>query len=240
MGLHRVYMPELEPVPPGERVAVEGDEAHHAIRSKRLSSGDLVELLNGRGGVLVGEIIETVKLGKQGWRLDLTVRESRVEERPSPRVDVISAAAKGARLEHMIDELSQVGVASWSPLVSKRSVVEPRSGKLHRLERVASEASKQCGRAWVMEIGEQIDLGRALDRTNVIVADASGQGYQPVPGDATILVGPEGGWTEEELALARKRGAAVHSFGRHVMRIETAAVVASAVVLCNALQRPGV
>jgi len=189
--------------------------------------------------VLVGEIIETVKLGKQGWRLDLTVRESRIEEQPSPRVDVISAAAKGARLEHMIDELSQVGVASWSPLVSKRSVVEPRSGKLHRLQR-ARRASKQCGRAWVMEIGEQIDLRRALDRTNVILADASGQGYQPVASDATILVGPEGGWTEEELALARERGAAVHSFGRHVMRIETAAVVASAVVLCNALQRPGV
>ena len=240
MGLHRVYLPELELVPPGERVSVEGDEAHHAIRSKRLAAGDLVELLNGRGGVLVGEIVETVKLGKHGWRLDLAVRESRVEEQPSPRVAVISAAAKGARLENMIDELSQVGVASWSPLVSKRSVVEPRSGKLHRLERVASEASKQCGRAWVMEIGEQIDLKRALERKNVILADASGEGYQPVTGDTTILVGPEGGWTDEELAFARDRGAAIHSFGRHVMRIETAAVVASAVVLCNVPQRSGV
>lgn len=102
-----------------------------------------------------------------------------------------------------------------------------------RLERHAVEAMKQCGRAWVLEIGDAVSFEEALrgDDVDVVVADASGDRYEASGGrEIRVLVGPEGGWTTEELASARASGARVCSFGRHVMRIEVAAVVAAAVV----------
>jgi len=135
----------------------------------------------------------------------------------------------------MIDGLSQVGAASWSMLESERSVTEPREGKMERLERTAMEASKQCGRAWRLEIGGVMKFAEAVRMEGVVVADVSGSAYERSGADVVrLLVGPEGGWAPEELQLARARGAAVCRFGPHVMRIETAAVVAAGIIMSAA------
>jgi 16S rRNA (uracil1498-N3)-methyltransferase len=142
----------------------------------------------------------------------------------------------------MVEGLSEVGAAAWIPLRTERSVVEPRMTKLDRLSRLAVESAKQCGRAWFLRIEQERTLRDALARaagTRVIVADASGVGAG-VGADETertetavvrVVVGPEGGWTAEELASARDAGAVVTRFGPHSMRVETAAVAAAAVVL---------
>lgn len=147
---------------------------------------------------------------------------------------VRSAVPKGPRLEHMIDQLSQIGVGAWSPLISTRAVVDPRRGKLDRLERVCLEAVKQSGRAWAMRIEASV-AARSLPITSgVIVADRSGDplgAVGPTGEDLTLLIGPEGGWTPDELERFRSGGARIVSFGPHVMRIETAAVVAAGVLL---------
>jgi len=149
-----------------------------------------------------------------------------------PRLEVWASSPKGPRLESMIDGLSQAGAAAWAPLSTQRTVVEPGAGKLDRMHRLAAEASKQAGRAWDLEILPGGDLAAALAGPAVVVAHASGGPYRP-GGAAMIrlLIGPEGGWTVDELARARAGGASVASFGPHIMRIETAAVVAAAIVL---------
>jgi 16S rRNA (uracil1498-N3)-methyltransferase len=110
--------------------------------------------------------------------------------------------------------------------------------KLDRLSRLAVESAKQCGRAWFLRIEQERTLRDALARTEgtrVIVADASGVGADEIERTETavvrVVVGPEGGWTAEELASARDAGAVVTRFGPHSMRVETAAVAAAAVVL---------
>ncbi len=163
--------------------------------------------------------------------------EMRVEEVEKvtperPRVEVCTAVPKGPRLTEMIDGLAQVGAAAWRALETERG--ERESWRREKVERVAVEASKQCGRAWRMEIGEELKLAdavRAGGGWEVVLADAGGQRYVGVAERVRVLIGPEGGWTEGELAMAKSAGVRVCGFGVHVMRIETAAVVAAGVVM---------
>lgn len=217
-----------------------GEEAQHAVRVKRVEAGESVEVLDGRGNVGEGEVIET---GKRGREFVMSIRLSRVRQAEAirPRVVVLSATPKGSRVDELIDQLSQAGAAEWSPLETERAVVDPRETKLHRLERVAREASKQCGRAWAMTIGPKHPLARALQadgRTLVVVADAAGEpfsrGVLADRAEVRLLVGPEGGFTGAEIEQARKAGAAVVSFGPHAMRIETAAVVGTGTIMATA------
>lgn len=233
MSTHRISIPGTRPSR-SERVDITGPEAHHAARVKRLTEGDTVELLDGRGWRGLAAVIGVTKAAKGEWVLAVEVRETVEEEPTRPQVHVLASPPKGERLEEMIDQLSQAGAASWSPLVAARTVVSPRAGKMLRAERVASEAAKQCGRLWTMSIGEPVRLADALARTDprLVLADPSGGPFTyEDEAQIALLVGPEGGFAEEELGAAAKAGASVCRFGRHVMRVETAAVVATGVIL---------
>lgn len=226
---HHVVLLEHAPTP-GETLRLAGDEAHHALRVRRLASGDRLALRDGRGFVGVGVITGSGKHAGE-WTLDVRVDEARTEPPQRPALHVLAAPPKGERLAEMIDGLSQVGAASWGPLRTTRTVVDPREGKLERLGRVARESLKQCGRAWTLAITPGAGLAD-LPHRGVIVADASGQPYAP-RGDAelTLLIGPEGGFTPEELAALRAAGAHLASFGRHTLRTESAAVVAAGIIM---------
>lgn len=241
MSDHRVFHPELAGAA-ATTVTVAGDEAHHAIRVKRAAVGDRVTMMDGQGHMARARIAEIIKDRKTGeWLFTAAVEDVARQPRVEPRIEVWASPAKGPRLEAMIDGLSQAGAASWSPLITERTVVEPREGKLDRMQRLAAEASKQCGRAWHLEIGTGGDLKTALSPgtvgTRVVVADASGGSYQASGGEdwaataVRVLIGPEGGWTPAELQQAKSAGATIVSVGPHVMRIETAAVVACGIVL---------
>lgn len=230
--VHRVHHPDL-PDTPGSFLNITGEEAHHAARVKRAGPGDKVELLDGRGRAAFARITDITKDRRTGeWSIQVQVETIRRFEALRPRLEVWASPAKGPRLEDLIDGLSQVGAAAWAPLHTRRTVVDPREGKLERLHRLAAEASKQCARAWHLEILPGGDLAAALAGPPVILADASGPPYHASGADSLrLLIGPEGGWTPDELARARAGGARVHAFGPHIMRIETAAVVAAGIVL---------
>ena len=250
MSKHRIFLPDCEAVP-GSVVQIVGAEAHHAVRVKRLEVGSEIEILDGRGlrvvGVIDGVVKEPAGRGKAEWAMRVRVASASREARVSPRVHVLASAPKGPRLDEMIDQLGQVGAASWSPLATIRTVVSPRMGKMLKAERIAAESAKQCGRAWVLEVGEAAVLADVLSRrhagcdpaTRLVVADASGGEFgADGSGDITLLVGPEGGFAESEVEAARRAGASVCRFGVHVMRVETAAVVAAGLVV-DAERRAG-
>jgi len=237
MGVHRIAWADLPGSLTGP-IEMTGEEAHHAVRVKRLGAGARVEIVDGRGRVVEARVAETRKLGKRsGWMLVLDPQGERRVEPVLPRVEVFSEPPKGAALEQMIDQLSQLGAASWSPLTTRRAEVDPRAGKLDRLHRTAAEASKQCGRAWWLEIGARAAFTDAIEPapdSGVVVAHASGESCQPGLGpSATIrlIIGPVGDLTDAELRLAREAGARIASFGPLTMRIETAAVAGAAIIL---------
>ena len=252
MARHRLFLPDADPEP-GACLTITGQEAHHAARVKRMAQGDEVELLDGRGlralGTIQGFDREPgqVRGAKPEWVLRVLVTSAEREPPLLPRLRVLAGVPKGPHLEEMIDQLSQVGAAGWSPLVTSRTVVSPRTGKMLKAERIATETAKQCGRAWTMEIGGPVSLEDALaggrpgaePPTRLIVADASGGVYEPDGSpDLTLLVGPEGGFAEGEIHAARRAGAGLCRFGAHVMRVETAAVVAAGVILDAEHRRP--
>lgn len=235
MSIERLHVATLEALGPGSLLTVDPDESHHLARVRRAQVGDAVCAHDGRGRIAKATI-ERIDKGKGRWAV--TLRVSEVVEQPptSPRVEVWAAAPKGDRLPAMIEGLAQVGAALWRPLLCRRAVVEPRETKIDRLRRIAEEATKQCGRAWTLEIGEPAPLGRVFeDGVPVLLADAEGEPPTIVRDPAVrVLVGPEGGFAPEELAEIRFRGARSTRFGPHILRIETAAVVAAAGLLMHA------
>jgi 16S rRNA (uracil1498-N3)-methyltransferase len=145
----------------------------------------------------------------------------------SPSVVVLAPAPKGDRLGQMIEGLSQVGAAAWRPLVTERTEKEPRGGKIERAVRIAEESSKQCGRAWTLRVEPPIEVAAALRLPSLVLADAGGGPAPRGMPDVKLLIGREGGWTDAEHRAALAAGAVAVSFGPHVMRVETAAVVAA-------------
>jgi 16S rRNA (uracil1498-N3)-methyltransferase len=231
MALHRIFTEDPLPGDAADLV-ITGDEAHHALRVKRLTPGDAVQVLDGRGRIAEAAVTGSSKQGRE-WVLHVQLRKVMDVHPVQPRVEVFSPAPKGPRLTDMIEGLSQVGAAAWSLLETARSISEPRAARLDRLERTAAEASKQCGRAWRLEIGSGRDL-QPLLASGTVVADASGAPYAHSGRDLIrLLIGPEGGWTEDELVAAQRAGASITRFGPHTMRIETAAVASCAIILAT-------
>ncbi|HED53304.1 MAG TPA: 16S rRNA (uracil(1498)-N(3))-methyltransferase [Phycisphaerales bacterium] len=233
--MHRIHLPDPEiPFESGQIVRITGDQAHHAARVKRLAVGDMFEAFDGKGRAARARIKAIEKLGKkEGWAIMATLEQVRSCRPESPRVVIRSAVPKGPRLETMIEQLSQIGIAGWGPLLTERAVVDPREGKLARLVRTAEESAKQCGRDWVISIESRLTLRQVIEQGGrLVVADRSGEPYAGTGcASLTLLVGPEGGWTRGELDRLVQAGAVVANFGRHTLRIESAAVAAGAIVM---------
>ncbi len=242
MSEHRIHT-QLASARPGDRLVIAGEEAQHAARVKRCEINDLVGLLDGRGRTASGRIAAVRKDSRtKQWELEVLIDRVAEHPRARPRVEIWSAVPKGGRLDDMIDQVSQTGACGWVPLDTSRSVAEPTDHKRTRLHRIIVESAKQCGRPWLLEVGEGGGIADAMRAGMVIVADALGTSFEPSasgppPELVRVLVGPEGGFTDEERRQALGSGAILASFGPHTMRIETAAVAAAAIVL-DQFRRP--
>lgn len=245
-AMHRFYCPNLATVtlnaPANDSsgnsvtVTLDDDEAHHARRVLRLKAGDSIELFDGKGTTASASISD--------WQDGATVcvTSSFSVSAPKPQVVIASAVPKGPHAEDMVNQLCQVGADVLIPLTTARSVVDPRDKKLAKFQRIAIEAAKQCGRAHLMIVDPVRSLADTLARfalenatdTCRLIAAPDGQHADVsnlrTAGTVVILIGPEGGWADEELHEADVAGFARWSLGPHIMRIETAAVAAAAIV----------
>ena len=247
MAPHRIYLPEDQPGPrleTGETVEIAGPEARHAVRVKRLEPGDAVEILDGKGlraSAILGESRKQASgRGKAEWVVTVEIGSVVTEPPTTPRLHVLACAPKLTRVEDMVDQLSQVGASAWSPLVTTHTIAPAKAERADRFVRVATEASKQCGRVWTMEIGSSIRFEEVLtrshraigERTHLVMADPAGLPYSRTgAADIALLIGPEAGFTGAEVEAAQRAGARLCNIGPHLMRVGTAAVVASGIVL---------
>lgn len=208
---------------------LEGDEAHHLLRVRRGKVGETVQLFNGSGLRAEAEVVE---IGKRTAMLKL----AGFHRSPSTSGLVLgSAPPKGDRLLWMIEKCTELGVLSWTPIMSERTVVHPGETKIDKLRRKVIEACKQCGRDDLMEIHEPRSfsaflaskpkeaVGWILDPTGAPMSSDSKPNW--------ICIGPEGGWTELELAAARNAGWRPQSLPGHILRIETACLAVAVFAL---------
>ena len=219
----------------GARIELKEDQAHYLVNVLRSKTGAAILVFNGRDGEWLARLTEAKKRSAV-----LDVIEQTRPQIDGPDIDYLFAPLKHARLDYMVQKAVEMGVAKLSPVQTRRTV--PDRVNLERMRANAIEAAEQCGLLRVPEIDELRPLSKVLDswdaKRTLIFCDEDDRAKSPLsvlaavrPGPLAVLVGPEGGFPDEERQLLRSKPYVVAlSLGPRIMRADTAAVAALALV----------
>lgn len=220
---HRIHIDA--PYAAGEQLTVSGEEFHHAARVVRVREGEEIELFDGRGHGAKGRV---VRIDRD--TLAIAIDALLPSDRESPlRLELAMSIIQLEKFELVLQKATELGVHAITPVVTDRIELraERYRGKAERWEKIVFEAVKQSGRTAVPKLNAPAEFDEVIARDGVrILFDADREPRQLVPTDAaTLLIGPEGGWSERELELAVSRGATFQRLGPRRLRAETAAIV---------------
>jgi 16S rRNA (uracil1498-N3)-methyltransferase len=208
-------------------------ESNHCIKVMRYKKGDNLRLIDGKGGFYTAEIVEE---DRKACRVRIVSKRENYEKLPYELHIAIAPTKSIDRFEWFVEKATEIGVTSITPIICSRS--ERRNLRIDRLEKVAVAAIKQSFRAYLPEIREMVNFNEWIvsERSgsqliahcmNSERADIRSMNLAEVN---TILIGPEGDFTAEEVALAAESGFEPISLGAYRLRTETAGIVACSVV----------
>ena len=242
-SVHRFFAPSLDPG--DEAVTLPRDEAEHLTRVLRLGVGDTVSVFDGRGNEFVARV---VRADRRDARVQIVTRmDAAAGAEPGVALTLVQAVLKGEKMDDIVRDAVMLGVTAVQPLVTTRAETTvaalTRGARPDRWRRVALASVKQSGRAVLPEIRQPLTLQTFLDEPAaalmlMLVEPGANAGAEPIselrglptPQDAAILVGPEGGWIEEEWTAARERGARLVTLGRRTLRADAAPIAAISVL----------
>lgn len=226
----------------GETVTIDGSDAAHIRNVLRLKAGDTVGLLDGQGFEYEARIR---KLSSR--QIHLTVLHVQASMRESPvKITLAQGMLKEKKMDGIVRQLTELGIFAWVPFTAERSVARPDENtitrRMRRWNKIAQETIKQCRRGRLMKIsvlqtfGEVLEMGQRYELKFIFweaekkripreISLSSGHADQIL-----LMLGPEGGFSKEEVRLARAGGFIPVSLGPRILRAETAAVTASALV----------
>jgi len=230
----------------GDAVTLPGPESHHLIHVLRAKVGTRVVLFDGSGAEFLAQVDQ---VGRTEVTLKILSRHEVSRELPVA-LTLGVALPKGDRQKWIVEKAVELGVARIVPLWTSRSVAQPVGQALARLQRAVIEASKQCGRNRLLEIGEPQQWADFVAATRAVpwrlLAHPNPKPHPgqrlhrlPLPGSEEpqpagpilLAVGPEGGFSSEEVALGTASGWQTVDLGQRTLRIETAAILLVAAVL---------
>ncbi len=224
----RFHAPDAQA--PGDVVSLPAEEAEHLTRVLRLKAGDPLRVFNGRGGEF-DAVVEDA--GKTGVRVRLGAAQPAAPE-PRVAITLAQAALKGEKMDDVVRDAVMLGVAAIQPLVCERAETTraslARGHRRDRWERIAISSAKQCGRATVPRILEPVDFGDLVEAlaTMTLPQPASTKlselDLSPQRG-ATVIIGPEGGWTSGEIEQAASVSRLV-TLGGRTLRADAMTIVA--------------
>lgn len=230
----------VEGLPGGSLFTLDGPEGHHAATVQRLRVGEGLILSDGRGGTAHGEV---VAVGKGS--VDVAVGERAYEPAADPRLVVVQGIAKGDRGELAVQAMTETGVDEIVPWAASRSVAQWRGDRGFKARdkwaATAREAAKQARRAWLPVVGGDPDC--STKQVSARLSEAAGAFVLheeaterlttvelPDAGEIVLVVGPEGGISDAEVAAFREAGALPVRIGNAVLRTSTAGVAALSVL----------
>jgi len=250
--MHRLFVPpeRLQ----GATATLDADAHRHVARVLRARPGDRLTLFDGRGTEVDAEV---VSVGRDETVVALGERhDGRVAASAGAEIVLLQSLARGERMDVIVQKTTELGVARIVPVVAGRSVSRPvgqgssqggpqdgslRAARRARWEKIAREAARQSGRADVPRIDDAVPLAAALAEAAAsegqharLALWESSRGHPlrhalvPAPRKVTLLIGPEGGFAEAEVAAAAAAGFQVVGLGARILRVETAAIVAVA------------
>ncbi|CAB3878252.1 16S rRNA (uracil(1498)-N(3))-methyltransferase [Achromobacter denitrificans] len=227
------------PLSSGARVALPDALAHHALRVLRLREGEALVLFNGRGGEFPA-VLEME--GKAGFAQlgEHAPREAEL----GGRITLVQGLPSGDKMDWVVEKAVELGVARVCPVAAQRSVLQLSGPRLEKRvahwQRIAQSASEQCGRNRLMAVDAPLTLAEWLAQPSGDLrlmchpeaADDLAARLRAAPGlpALTLLVGPEGGWSDKELAQAEAAGVQAVRFGPRVLRTETAGLALASAV----------
>jgi 16S rRNA (uracil1498-N3)-methyltransferase len=222
-----------EPLGDGTAIELDRQQANYLGNVMRLGEGAELLVFDGVSGEWLARIAEA---GKK--RMVLAIQHRTRDPEAIPDVWLAFAPVKRSQTDWLVEKATELGVALLVPVVTQRTIAE--RVKLERLQAIAIEAAEQCGRTRLPDIAEPLPLARLLADNQRHLYFADENGGEPVesaftPGAATLLIGPEGGFTDEERAAIRASPEAVAiSLGPRILRAETAALAALAAYMAIA------
>jgi 16S rRNA (uracil1498-N3)-methyltransferase len=214
------------------RLSLSGEEATHAGGARRLRAGDRVVLFDGAGTVANAQIAATA-----AGRVELTLLAREQQPLLIP-LHLACALPKGDRQATLLDTATQLGMTDFTPLACEHSVVAPGPNSVPRWQRICLEACKQSRRAYLPRLHATrapAELAREHGALTLLIAHPDGQTFTHVsarltPAGAMLLIGPEGGFTPQEVAAVRAAGGGPVALGGAILRVETAAAALLALV----------
>jgi len=223
------------PLREGARVELDASQANYLGKVMRLGEGAELLTFDGESGEWLARIAEA---GKK--RMALTIERQTREAETIPDVWLAFAPVKRAQTDWLVEKATELGAARLMPVITQRTIAE--RVKRDRLEAISIEAAEQCGRTKLPEISEPLSLKQLLQHREasraLYFADEAGGEWAPdafTPGPCAILIGPEGGFTDEERAAIRSAPNAVPiSLGPRILRAETAVLAALAAYMAVA------
>ena len=220
----------------GSRVALSAEEWHHLHRVLRAKAGDAVTVFDGQGREA------DARISSGGSGVLETAGAVRTRKPPACTLILTQALPKSRGMDGIVEKATELGVGVIRPIVSDRAIMRPDSSKREacgeRWRRIALNAARQCGTAWTPRVHPVEPFETALAdvmRADVVFLGCTDAGSAPLrlameqraaPAPATVglMIGPEGDWTDDEVACAVAAGAIPVSFGSRILRVETAAL----------------
>lgn len=224
---HRIYVEQ--PIE-SEEVTISGAEFHHAARVVRVVEGEEVELFDIRGRTVTARVIAAAN-GQLRLRIerDIPSRESPIA------VTLAMSIIQLEKFELVLQKATELGVRAIIPMVTDRVEIraERYRGKHDRWEKIIFEAIKQSGRSSIAKLEAPRPFSEIVAGNGTIImfdADSEPSALPAALDSATLLIGPEGGWSDEELAAARQHHCLFRRLGPRRLRAETAAIVAAGII----------
>ena len=239
--MHRFFAPGLDPG--DETVLLPRDEGEHLTRVLRLGVGDTVAVFDGRGHEWIAKIASVLR---RDVRVQLVSRADAAAE-PEVAITVAQAVLKGDKMDDVIRDAVMLGVAAIQPIVTKRTETTVaallKGARLERWRRVALASVKQSRRAVLPDIRLPLTIETFFEEPAsalrlMLVEPAANGEVEPLsaiqklhpPSDATLFIGPEGGWAEAEWTAARDRGIHLVTLGHRTLRADAIPVAAISVL----------
>jgi len=219
-----------------ERVLLDSSETRHLRDVLRLASGANVTVFDGCGGEYSCTVVE---IKKNETELLVISKQAPASPESALKITVAAAMLKGEKFDLVVQKAVELGVIELVPLQTARCDVKPRdaSKRVERWRRIALEASKQTGRASLMKVREPMEFNAYLasqeSSAHVILFSEREGEKMPSNFDGNTLiaiVGPEGGWDDDELRAARSADITVVTLGGRILRAETAAIAITAIL----------
>jgi 16S rRNA (uracil1498-N3)-methyltransferase len=216
-----------------QSVKLTADEARHLREVLRLKPGDEVSVFDGAGREFCARVAQA---RREFAELELQNETEPARPESPLRITLAVALLKGEKFDLVVQKATELGVTKFVPLITRYADIKLRdeadaTKRVVRWQRIALEAAKQSGRAWVPEVSAPTSLGSVLKNPCFLFSEKEGHGLTQIETEEiTAIIGSEGGWSDEELDEARAAGAEITTLGGRILRAETAAITAVALL----------